>query len=78
MLAKDLSLKSDEHSKLQPKLKKLQNVYIDRLEPLKTAEHLLDYRVDLKNDTFAASDDEYVLGVDAGSTTTKAVLYNTI
>ena len=45
-------------------------------EPLKNAEHLLDYRVELNNREEVKIGDKYILGVDAGSTTTKAVLFN--
>ncbi|MHA2051250.1 MAG: acyl-CoA dehydratase activase [Promethearchaeota archaeon] len=45
-------------------------------EPLKNAEHLLEYRVNLKSKREIKKGEKYILGVDAGSTTTKAVLFN--
>ena len=46
----------------------------ERLKPLDEAEHLLDFRVQDEG-TYAVEDGgAYLLGVDAGSTTTKAVL----
>jgi len=55
---------------------KTSDIEFERLKPLKEAEPLLDYRV--KNDTLKEVKPEasYILGVDAGSTTTKAVLFN--
>ncbi|MCG6909473.1 MAG: acyl-CoA dehydratase activase [Deltaproteobacteria bacterium] len=46
----------------------------ERLKPLRAAKHLLDFRV--QRDGLSAIEDgrTYLLGVDAGSTTTKAVL----
>jgi predicted CoA-substrate-specific enzyme activase len=45
-------------------------------EPLKNAEFLLDYRVSANNKMEIKAGEKYILGVDAGSTTTKAVLFN--
>ncbi len=47
-------------------------------KPLKDAEDLLDYRVksDIKKEIIEGG--TYILGVDAGSTTTKTVLYNVL
>ena len=45
-------------------------------EPLENAESLLDYRTNLKNEIEIKNGEKYILGVDAGSTTTKAVLFN--
>ncbi|MBA7671675.1 hypothetical protein ES703_79835 [subsurface metagenome] len=45
-------------------------------EPLKNAESLLDYRVSKENRISIKTGEKYILGVDAGSTTTKAVLFN--
>lgn len=45
------------------------------LKPLKNAEDLLDYRVkEIKNEIVNGR--KYILGIDAGSTTTKAVLFD--
>jgi len=50
-------------------------VVFETHEPLKKAEDLLDYRVkSFKKEIFDAKN--YILGIDAGSTTTKAVLYD--
>jgi len=48
----------------------------DRLPPLKSAESYLDFRVAKTDPSQIESDQTYILGVDAGSTTTKAVLLN--
>lgn len=50
------------------------SVTFDRLESLKAAEPLLDYRVRKNTDLQIIGNRPYILGVDAGSTTTKAVL----
>jgi len=46
-------------------------------KPLINKESLLDYRVDLNSREEIKNNDSYILGIDAGSTTTKAVLFNT-
>ncbi|MDD2735545.1 MAG: acyl-CoA dehydratase activase [Desulfuromonadaceae bacterium] len=46
------------------------------LKPLEDASGLLDYRVKPRGERTVSAEDSYILGVDAGSTTTKAVLYN--
>ncbi len=46
------------------------------LKPLVEAEHLLDYRVGSGRRGPIREGGSYVLGIDAGSTTTKAVLFN--
>ncbi|MFW9873763.1 MAG: acyl-CoA dehydratase activase, partial [Candidatus Thorarchaeota archaeon] len=51
-------------------------IEFERLKPLKIAESLLDYRVIKSNQGDIIESDSYVLGIDAGSTTTKAVLFN--
>ncbi len=48
----------------------------DRLKPLGESENLLDYRVRSRDEKSVREDASYILGVDAGSTTTKAVLLN--
>ncbi|HEC39754.1 hypothetical protein LCGC14_0320660 [marine sediment metagenome] len=45
-------------------------------KPLRIRESLLDYRVDLNSKEEIKNNDSYILGIDAGSTTTKAVLFN--
>jgi predicted CoA-substrate-specific enzyme activase len=45
-------------------------------EPLRKSENLLDYRVDLNKKYEIKAGEKYILGIDAGSTTTKAILYN--
>jgi len=45
-------------------------------EPLENAESLLDYRVSDNSEMEIKTGEKYILGVDAGSTTTKAVLFN--
>lgn len=49
----------------------------DRLPPILQAESLLDYRVETGDDSVPSPkpDSSYILGLDAGSTTTKAVLF---
>lgn len=50
---------------------------LDTLPPLRQAEHLLDYRVKPGPEELqVVRDGRYILAVDAGSTTTKAVLLN--
>ncbi|MGB5912427.1 MAG: acyl-CoA dehydratase activase, partial [Promethearchaeia archaeon] len=44
--------------------------------PLSEIESLLDYRVESNSKMKVINDASYILGVDAGSTTTKAVLFN--
>lgn len=48
----------------------------EMLAPLKQYEHLLDYRVKNSGDNNITEGRSYILGVDAGSTTTKAVLFD--
>ncbi|MBN1472486.1 MAG: hypothetical protein JW925_11950 [Syntrophaceae bacterium] len=48
----------------------------EMLAPLKEYEHLLDYRVKNSGDNNITEGHSYILGVDAGSTTTKAVLFD--
>jgi predicted CoA-substrate-specific enzyme activase len=50
---------------------------LDRVGPLRDAELLVDYRVRRWEGSAVASGASYILGLDAGSTTTKAVLFNT-
>ncbi len=45
-------------------------------ERLKKAESLLDYRVNTDSNIKIRVGEKYILGIDAGSTTTKAVLFN--
>ncbi|MBW1897447.1 MAG: hypothetical protein JRI61_00130, partial [Deltaproteobacteria bacterium] len=49
---------------------------LETLKPLKEAEKLLDYRVQAGTGSNIREAGCYILGVDAGSTTTKAVLLN--
>ncbi len=51
-------------------------ISLDILKPLADAEHLLDYRVLSIDERKIEHKGNYILGVDAGSTTTKAVLFN--
>ena len=51
-------------------------VVFETHEPLRKAEHLLDYRVNHHSKLEIKAGEKYILGVDAGSTTTKAVLFN--
>ncbi|MFX1366158.1 MAG: acyl-CoA dehydratase activase [Promethearchaeota archaeon] len=46
-------------------------------EPLSQSKSLLDYRVNIDNERRVKERVKYILGIDAGSTTTKAVLFNT-
>jgi len=45
-------------------------------DPFKNAESLLDYRVNTDSKGIIRVGEKYILGIDAGSTTTKAVLFN--
>nr|WP_092074916.1 acyl-CoA dehydratase activase [Dendrosporobacter quercicolus]NSL49818.1 hypothetical protein [Dendrosporobacter quercicolus DSM 1736]SDN20785.1 CoA-substrate-specific enzyme activase, putative [Dendrosporobacter quercicolus] len=47
-----------------------------RMPPLRTAESLLDYRVKSGYVRTVKEGASYIMGVDAGSTTTKAILFN--
>jgi predicted CoA-substrate-specific enzyme activase len=51
-------------------------VEFERQQPLKKAESLLDYRVNKNTQGKINEGDSYILGIDAGSTTTKGVLFN--
>lgn len=51
-------------------------ILFETSEPLRAVESLLDYRVKSHEDMMVIENGRYVLGVDAGSTTTKAVLFN--
>ncbi len=57
-------------------IKKSSDVSFDRLKPLKESADLLDYRARTDEVRKPSAGASYILGVDAGSTTTKAVLYN--
>lgn len=48
----------------------------DTYRPLNDADKLVDYRVRRSDGMAVANGGSYILGVDAGSTTTKAVLFN--
>jgi predicted CoA-substrate-specific enzyme activase len=50
---------------------------LEALPPLREAESLVDYRVRAPAKRKIVEEGSYILGVDAGSTTTKAVLLNT-
>lgn len=58
-------------------IKETSSLPFERLKPLKDALPLVDYRVKHDEGKKIAPNASYILGVDAGSTTTKAVLYNT-
>ena len=55
---------------------KAADITFERLSPLAEAEPLLDYRVQADTPKEIVPGGSYILGVDAGSTTTKAVLFN--
>ena len=55
---------------------KPERVKLQTLKPLAEAETLLDYRVEERANLAIEAGSTYILGVDAGSTTTKAVLYS--
>ncbi|MFX1387016.1 MAG: acyl-CoA dehydratase activase [Promethearchaeota archaeon] len=55
---------------------KQENISSEIHEPLTNAEFLLDYRVDHTTRNIIRNNGKYILGIDSGSTTTKAVLYN--
>ncbi|MFX1419872.1 MAG: acyl-CoA dehydratase activase [Promethearchaeota archaeon] len=60
----------------QKNLFKSSKVEFETHEPLKKSESLLDYRVETENKIEIKAGGKYILGIDAGSTTTKAVLFN--
>ncbi len=53
-----------------------EKITLETLDPLQKAETLLDYRVQSHTKNSILDGGSYILGVDAGSTTTKAVLLN--
>ncbi|MCP4681031.1 MAG: activase, partial [Desulfobacterales bacterium] len=53
-----------------------EKIALETLDPLQNAETLLDYRVQPHTKNSILDGGSYILGVDAGSTTTKAVLLN--
>ncbi len=55
---------------------KSSKVEFETHESLKRAEILLDYRISTDNKLKIEAGEKYILGIDAGSTTTKAVLFN--
>ncbi len=57
---------------------KLSRGEYDSYEPLNKANFLLDYRVNTNNKIEIKAGEKYILGIDAGSTTTKAVLFNIV
>ncbi|MFX1324155.1 MAG: acyl-CoA dehydratase activase [Promethearchaeota archaeon] len=57
---------------------KLSKVEFERQKPLKESELLLDYRVSSNHNEIIKAGEKYILGIDAGSTTTKAVLFNVL
>ncbi|MBN1470145.1 MAG: hypothetical protein JW925_00060 [Syntrophaceae bacterium] len=57
--------------------KEISALSFERLKPLKDALPLVDYRVKHDEEKKVVPDASYILGVDAGSTTTKAILFNT-
>ena len=57
-------------------LYKSSKVDFETYDSLKRAENLLDYRVNADNKIEIKAGQKYILGIDAGSTTTKAVLFN--
>jgi predicted CoA-substrate-specific enzyme activase len=52
------------------------SIDFERLKSLKNSEHLIDYRVNSAKQSNFIEGGRYILGIDAGSTTTKAVLFN--
>jgi len=69
---------SDLQNKMPPLEKwfKHKSFEFETQKPLTISESLLDYRVDLNSKEKIKENDYYILGIDAGSTTTKAVLFN--
>jgi predicted CoA-substrate-specific enzyme activase len=57
--------------------KETSDLSFERLKPLQDALPLVDYRVKHNEVKKVMPDASYILGVDAGSTTTKAILFNT-
>ncbi|MFX1599847.1 MAG: acyl-CoA dehydratase activase [Promethearchaeota archaeon] len=69
---------SEFQEEIPPREKWFKNssIEFERHQPLKNAESLLDYRVNKNNQGKIFEGDSYILGIDAGSTTTKAILFN--
>jgi len=57
---------------------KSSKVEFQTYKPLNRAENLLDYRVATDDKREIKPGEEYILGIDAGSTTTKAILFNIV
>jgi predicted CoA-substrate-specific enzyme activase len=72
LFASELSEPFIQYDKLYKSLR----IEFERNNSLKDAENLLDYRVKTENKIKIKAGKKYILGVDAGSTTTKAVLFN--
>ncbi len=66
----------DESLSLPSKSLKSSKIEFDFHQPLQYTESLLDYRVNSETKLKIIPGEKYVLGIDAGSTTTKAVLFN--
>lgn len=66
----------DESSFQDKKLFKSSKVEFETHAPLVESENLLDYRVNYDGKGEIKAGEKYILGIDAGSTTTKAVLFN--
>lgn len=69
-------LPEDVHIPLPASWFRASTLELPRLQPLKRSEPLLDYRVRTAEEDAIQTDGAYILGIDAGSTTTKAVLFN--
>ncbi|NVM19890.1 MAG: hypothetical protein HWN80_19475 [Candidatus Lokiarchaeota archaeon] len=65
-----------ESIKSPEELFKLSKGEFESYDPLNKADHLLDYRANIDNKIEIRAGGKYILGIDAGSTTTKAVLFN--
>lgn len=55
---------------------KSEKIEFMHLEPLQAAQESLEYKVQKDTELEVIEDASYILGVDAGSTTTKAILFN--
>jgi len=69
-------LPNDAVTATRDKWIKSSTIRFNTLDPLADSEHLVDYRVKTDADDEIVEGASYILGVDAGSTTTKAVLSN--
>jgi len=73
LLAEEMTVQSPKSCSDAPAIRQTP-VDLERLAPLQHANHLLDYRVPIRSRTAVVTSGQYIVAIDAGSTTTKAAL----